>query len=92
LTVVTRPLADQPRPRTLEYIQRIGGVTHYLPALHSKLYLVEAGDEVISRVAFVGSENFTTVRHQEIGLRITDDNQLIDELIRHFLAYGDRRH
>lgn len=91
LTVVTRPLADQPGPRTIDYIQRVGGVTHFLRNLHSKLYIIEAGDTTISRTAFVGSENFTTVRYQEIGLRITDDNQIIDALIRHFLAYADRR-
>lgn len=91
ITVVTRPWAEQPNGeenKTLNYISRANGVIHFVPHLHSKLYIVEAGQETIARVAFVGSENFTRVRYEEIGLRVVNDNQLIDELVRHFLVYA----
>lgn len=89
ITVVTRPISDQPdeeQNQTLGYLNRIGAVITYQPRVHSKLYIVEAGEEIIQRFAFVGSENFTKVRYQELGIFVKNDNQLIDDLTRYFLS------
>jgi hypothetical protein len=88
VSVVTRPAAEQPQgPQnaTLNYLDRINAVVFYRPNLHSKLYVVETGTNPPQRYAFVGSENFTKVRYQELGIRVQNDNLLIDELVRHFL-------
>jgi hypothetical protein len=88
VSVVTRPVEEQPDGRnneTLAYLQRIGIVT-FTPQLHSKLYIVESGTMPAQRHAFVGSENFTKVRYQEVGIRVSNDNQVIDDLIHYFLS------
>jgi hypothetical protein len=89
VTVVTRPVDDQPDGadnETLAYFQRIGAVVGYRPNLHSKLYVVESATTPPQRHAFVGSENFTKVRYQEVGIRVNNDNQVIGDLVRYFLS------
>jgi hypothetical protein len=89
VTVLTRPIDQQPggaENPTLGYLKRIDSVITYDPRLHSKLYIVEAGTDAPQRYAFVGSENFTTVRYQELGIMVNNDQQLIDDLIRYFLS------
>ena len=89
VSVVTRPVADQPlgdKNETLAYFSRINAVIRYKPNLHSKLYIVETASSPGQRQAFVGSENFTKPRFQEVGIRVNNDNQLIDDLVRYFLA------
>lgn len=89
VTVVTRPVQDQPlgdKNETLAYLGRVNAVVKYVPNLHSKLYIVETASMPPQRQAFVGSENFTKPRYQEVGIRVNNDNQLIDDLVRYFLA------
>jgi len=89
VSVVTRPVADQPladKNETLAYFGRINAVVKYNPNLHSKLYILETGSTPAQRQAFVGSENFTKARYQEVGIRVNNDNQLVDDLVRYFLA------
>ena len=89
ISVLTRPFAYQPAGednQTLGYLRRIGALINFEARLHSKLYIIEAGDETTVRYAFVGSENFTKVRFQELGIFVNNDNLLIDDLIRYFLA------
>lgn len=89
VTVVTRPADEQPdgaANQTLAYFGRIGAVVNYKPQLHSKLYIVECATTPAQRHAFVGSENFTKVRYQEVGIRINNDNQVVDDLVRYFLS------
>ncbi len=88
VTVVTRPMKDQPdgeNNETLGYFQRIGAVLCYESRLHSKLYIIESGSTVTQRYAFIGSENFTKVRYQELGIFVDNDNLIIEGLIRYFL-------
>lgn len=91
VTVVTRPVQDQPlgeKNETLAYFGRVNAVVKYKPNLHSKLYIVETASTPPQRQAFVGSENFTKPRYQEVGIRVNNDNQLIDDLVRYFLAFN----
>ena len=88
ITVATRPLSDQPdgeQNQTLAYLRRVGALIKFQSRLHSKLYIIESGEESIQRIAFVGSENFTKVRYQELGILVNNDNQIIDDLTRYFL-------
>jgi hypothetical protein len=88
ITVVTRPPSEQPgraETETLAYLRRANAVIRFHGALHSKLYIIESSAAQPQRVAFVGSENFTKVRYQEVGVRISNDNQLIEELVRYFV-------
>ena len=88
VTVVTRPIKDQPdgeNNETLGYFQRIGAVLCYESRLHSKLYIIESGSTVTQRYAFIGSENFTKVRYQELGIFVDNDNLIIEGLMRYFL-------
>lgn len=92
ISVVTRPVSDQPggtETDTLAYLRRTNSVIKYHGSLHSKLYIVESGSSPPQRMAFVGSENFTKVRYQEVGLQINNDHQLIDDLLRYFLRIGE---
>jgi hypothetical protein len=89
ITVVTRPLSDQPQGdqnATLSYLRRIGSLIVFQARVHSKLYIVEGGEDRVQRFAFVGSENFTKVRFQELGILVNNDNQLIDDLTQYFLS------
>lgn len=89
ITVVTRPVSEQPKGpsnETIQYLGRVNAVVTYRSNLHSKLYIVESATTPTQRHAFVGSENFTKVRYQEVGIRVNNDNQLIDDLVRYFLA------
>jgi hypothetical protein len=89
VTVVTRPTDDQPNGvanETLAYFRQMGAVVSYRPNLHSKLYIIESATKPPQRYAFVGSENFTKVRYQEVGIRVSNDNQVIDDLMRYFLS------
>jgi hypothetical protein len=89
LTVVTRALDDQPNKEnneTLAYLRRIGALIKHVPNLHSKLYIVESGAVPPQRHAFVGSENFTKVRFQEVGIRINNDHQVVDDLVHYVLT------
>jgi hypothetical protein len=89
ISVVTRPVAEQPladKNETLAYFSRVNAVIRYKRNLHSKLYIVETASSPAQRQAFVGSENFTKPRFQEVGIRVNNDNQLIDDLVRYFLA------
>lgn len=91
ITVVTRPVQDQPlgdKNETLAYLGRVNAVIKYKPNLHSKLYIVETAGTPPQRQAFVGSENFTKPRYQEVGIRVNNDNLLIDDLVRYFLAFN----
>jgi hypothetical protein len=92
ITVVTRPLANQPggnETEILSYLRRVNSVIRYHGSLHSKLYILESASSPSQRVAFVGSENFTKLRYQEVGLRIHNDHQLVDDLMRYFMTIGD---
>ncbi len=89
ITVVTRALDEQPNKaenETLAYFRRIGAVIKHVPNLHSKLYIVESGATPPQRHAFVGSENFTKVRFQEVGIRVNNDHQVVDDLVHYVLT------
>jgi hypothetical protein len=92
VSVVTRPVSDQPdgaANQTLNYLRSIDAPIFFKQNLHSKLYVVESSGSPPQRYAFVGSENFTKVRYQELGLRIANDYQLVDDVVRYFLSIAD---
>jgi len=52
--------------------------------LHTKLYIREPGLSGGLTMAVFGSENLTSKRNIELGVKITNDNVMIGKLIRHF--------
>lgn len=70
--------------RTFQALEKMGAdiVTH--DDLHAKLYIRDQGPAGGLRVALFGSENLTGNRNIELGIRITNDNTIINKLISHF--------
>jgi hypothetical protein len=88
--VITRPAEDNPtgirmtglgiRPLT-----DLGAQIYYLKNLHSKLYIREPDENGGYSVAIVGSENLTQSNYLELGIQISGNDQIISQLISHFL-------
>ena len=88
--VMTRPI-DEKRPwafrlsKNLKWLYSLGAeiVTH--KNLHSKLYVVEPGMKGGLLMAIFGSENLTRGQNIELGIKITNDNILVNALIKYFV-------
>jgi|ERR1043165_1382305 hypothetical protein len=85
INVVTRP------PGTpgvsiagIRLFASLGARIYLNSRLHSKLYIREPGSAGGPLIAFVGSQNFTRSMHEELGIRVSADTRLIQQLIGYF--------
>ena len=87
ILIVTRPSKDQP-PGTengLETFRKLKAKIYYNKRVHSKLYIREPDSSGGAMLAIVGSQNLTRSRMLELGILIKGDDQVINQLVRHFL-------
>jgi len=89
VVVISRPLDKRASGyqaffKTFSALEKIGAeiVTH--DDLHAKIYIRDQGPAGGLRLAICGSENLTGSRNIELGVRITNDNVIINKLISHF--------
>jgi len=85
--VVTRPPDERPDGTTdgLKCLEDVGAQIYFHSRLHSKLYIREPGINGGTLMAIVGSQNLTRSNYLELGIRINNDSQMINELIRYFM-------
>lgn len=69
---------------TFRALEKIGADIVIHDDLHAKLYIRDQGPAGGLRLALFGSENLTGSRNIELGIRITNDNAIINKLIFHF--------
>lgn len=86
LHVVTRPPEDQPIgiERGLDCFREVDATIYYHKRLHSKLYIREPGLDGGLLLAIVGSENLTRSNLLELGIMVSGDDRVVNQLIRHF--------
>jgi hypothetical protein len=65
-------------------LQKLGAEIVVHEKLHSKLYIRDPGPAGGISQAIFGSENLTSKRNIELGIRITNDTAMINKLIRYF--------
>lgn len=71
-------------------LQKLGTEIVVHEKLHSKLYIRDPGPAGGVSQAIFGSENLTSKRNIELGIRITNDTAMINKLIRHFFNIYQR--
>jgi len=84
ILVLTRPANGEKVPAPLRDLQGLGGTVFLNPRLHTKLYIREPDASGGYTMAIVGSENLTRSRYLELGIRINNDGQIINQLVRYF--------
>ena len=87
ILIVTRPAKSQP-PGTengLETFRKLKAKIYYNKRVHSKLYIREPDFSGGAMLAIVGSQNLTRSRMLELGILIRGDDQVINQLVRHFV-------
>lgn len=91
--VITRPPDDEAEQQDgLKSFKQIGAKIYFHPRLHSKLYIREPDANGGLALAIVGSQNMTRSNYLELGIQITNDSRMIDDLTRYFLelvSYAD---
>lgn len=89
IIVIAQPL----KPRHPQYddfkevlinLRKLGAEIVVHEKLHSKLYIRDPGAAGGISQAIFGSENLTSKRNIELGIRITNDSIMINNLIRYF--------
>ena len=87
IQVVTRPPEDQPRGTEsgLDCFRQVGATIYYRKRLHTKLYIREPALDGGVLLAIVGSENLTRSNLLELGIMISGDDRVVNELVRHFV-------
>jgi hypothetical protein len=90
ILVITRPLDEHPDGiRTsglgIQPLVDMGAKVYFLKKVHTKLYIREPDENGGYSTALVGSENLTQSNYLELGIQIHGDNQLIAQLIAHFI-------
>ena len=65
-------------------LRKLGAEIVVHEKLHSKLYIRDPGPAGGLNQAIFGSENLTSKRNIELGIRITNDTAMINKLIRYF--------
>ena len=74
---------------TLNFLKNLGAEIVLNERVHAKLYIREPGPAGGPQVAVVGSENLTVPKYAELGLKITNDGEMIRRLIEVFFdIYG----
>lgn len=87
ILVITRPPDDRPKGAEdgLQPFRDVGAKVYYNKKVHSKLYIREPDVGGGTLLAIVGSENLTRSNYLELGIQISGDDQIINQLIKHFL-------
>jgi hypothetical protein len=83
ISVVTRPPDASPPGSVngLSTFRALGARIFFNRRLHTKLYVREPSVAGGLLMAIVGSQNFTRSTHIELGIKITSDTRLIQQLI-----------
>jgi len=89
ILVITRPVEGDdarrvPLRETLSRLAGLGADIVLHRRLHVKLYIREPGRKAGLAMAILGSENLTTQKWIELGIRITNDTEMIGNLIRYY--------
>lgn len=71
-------------------LQKLGTEIVVHEKLHSKLYIRDPGPAGGVSQAIFGSENLTSKRNIELGIRVTNDTAMINKLIRYFFDIYQR--
>lgn len=86
ILVITRPAAEGAElPPSARTFLELGGTVFLHPRLHTKLYIREPGIGGGFTMAIIGSQNLTSSKYLELGIRINGDTELIGQLIRYFI-------
>lgn len=85
LLLVTRPPTNDDQVTRLDVFREIGAKVYFHNRLHTKLYIREPGRDGGFLVAIVGSQNLTRSRYLELGIRISQDDRMIKQLIQYFM-------
>ena len=91
LLVITRPPEIQPPgiESGLASFRELSARIYYHKRLHSKLYIREPDPSGGVLLAMVGSENLTRSNYLELGIMINGDDQIVNQLIRHFVELAN---
>jgi hypothetical protein len=97
ILVITRPIrkvTDQTRPmiESLAWLKKNGAEIVFNDRVHAKLYIREPGVRGGQLVAIFGSENLTRSRYIELGVQITNDSSLVNNLIRYYHEIYQQSH
>lgn len=65
---------------TLDFLKSLGAEIVLNKRVHAKLYIREPGASGGLQTAIVGSENLTIPKYAELGLKITNDSEMINKL------------
>ena len=89
ILVIHRPLSndrerDAQQFETLNFLKSLGADIVLNKRVHAKLYIREPGPSGGLQAAVVGSENLTIPKYAELGLKITNDGDMINKLIEVF--------
>ncbi len=89
--VITRPPKDQPEgtENGLEPFRQLNAKIFYNKKVHTKLYIREPDSAGGVLLAIIGSQNLTRSTHLELGILIKGDDQLVNQLIAHFLELSN---
>lgn len=87
ILVITRPVegTEDTMPGTLKVFEEVDATIFLHKRLHSKVYIREPNLSGGYAMAIVGSQNLTRSNHLELGIRVNNDTQMIQQLVRYFL-------
>ncbi|MDE0096812.1 MAG: hypothetical protein OXS40_10630 [Gammaproteobacteria bacterium] len=87
IIIITRPQKDHPKgtENGLETFRKLNAKIFYNKKVHSKLYIREPDIKGGVLLAIVGSQNLTRSNMLELGILIKGDDQIVNQLITHFL-------
>jgi hypothetical protein len=89
LLIIARPLhktdpAYEIKLETFRTLENLGAEIVVHKDLHAKIYIREPGSAGGLSIAVFGSENLTGTRNIELGIKITNDTELLHKLVAHF--------
>jgi len=71
---------------TLLWLKNLGGDVSTVKKLHTKLYIAEPGPHGGTFFAVFGSENLTGASNLELGIKITNNTDLLRRLVAYFFS------
>lgn len=97
ILVITRPVnGNDPRQaalyETLLGLAKLGADIVFHSHLHAKLYIREPVARGGLSMAILGSENLTIQKWIELGVRITNDSEMIGKLVRYYFDLYQQCH
>lgn len=94
ILVITRPEENTEGtiPASVKPFQDLGATIFLNRRLHTKLYIREPDTSGGYAMAIVGSQNLTKSNYLELGIRVSSDSEMIDQLIAYFLELTNYSH